>query len=132
LPASFYILLQSNIVQTYLGQKVSAYFSEKYHTRISIGRIDVKFFLNVELKDVYVEDNYKNILLKSSRIHLNVKKFDLSTNYFAIKQLTLENTYFNLRRYKHEKKLNIENFISLFVTDTTPSLKKNEYPLGKH
>jgi hypothetical protein len=129
LPAGFYILLQSNIVQTYLGQKVSKVLSDRYHTEIFIGKVDIKFFLNVELKDVYIADNHKNTLLKSGRIHVNLRDYDLKTNYFAIKELELENTYFNLHRYKKDEKLNIENFISLFVTDTTSKGKPTEYPL---
>ncbi len=129
LPGSFFILLQSNIVQTYLGHKISTYLSEKYHTEISIGQVDVRFFMDVVLKNVYVADNHKNALLKSDKIQLDLDDFSLATNYVSINKLSFDNTYFNLRRYKNEDKTNLQNFVALFGSDTSSSKKHYEYPL---
>ena len=43
--------------------------------------------------------------------------------------MAFENTYFNLHRYKNDRKTNIDNFIALFGKSSDTSKKKTEYPL---
>ncbi|MEI6123083.1 MAG: translocation/assembly module TamB domain-containing protein [Bacteroidota bacterium] len=130
MPAFFCILLQSNIVQTWLGKRLSNFLTENYHTQISVEKVDIRFFLEVTLKNVYVADNQKNTLLKSGKILIDMDEFSLETNYLSINNLAFENTYFNLRRYKNSKKTNIEEFVDLFgKVDTSSTKKKIEYPL---
>jgi hypothetical protein len=114
MPAGIYILLQSNIVQSYLGRKVSQYFTEKYQTEISIGQIDIRFFLNVELKNIYIADNHKNTLLKSDYIHINLDEFNLSSNYFSIKTLELKthiSIYIGIRGTKSSTSLILSGYL---------------------
>ncbi|HQI71346.1 MAG TPA: hypothetical protein PLT47_11385, partial [Bacteroidales bacterium] len=117
LPAGLFTLMQSNLVQTYLAKKVSAYLSEKLNTEVTVDKVEIRFFADVVLKKVYIEDLHDNPLLSAEKINVQPGHIDLSSNYFGLKKVALENTFFNLRKYKDEKKLNLQFLMHFFKTD---------------
>jgi len=117
--------MQSSLVQTYIAKNLSSYLSQELKTKVAIDKVEVHFFMNVVLKGVYVEDLHKNILLKSDKINAKLDDFGISGNYIHLRKVVLENTFFNLRKYKDENKTNLQFIIDYFKTNKkeTP-----EYP----
>jgi len=128
LPAGIFTMLQSNLVQTYIAQKLSAYLSEKLKTEISIKEVEIRFFMDVVLKGVYMEDLHKNVLLKSGKINVKLGDYDLSSNFFELKNMALDSTYFNLRKYKDEEKTNLQFLIDYFKSDKKKTTEE-KYPV---
>ena len=128
LPAGLFTLMQSNLVQTYLAKKVSAYLSEKLNTEVTVDKVEIRFFADVVLKKVYIEDLHDNPLLSAEKINVQPGHIDLSSNYFGLKKVVLENTFFNLRKYKDEKKLNLQFLMDFFKTDKKKTARP-KYPV---
>nr|HPI31175.1 hypothetical protein [Bacteroidales bacterium] len=128
LPAGLFTLVQSNLVQTYLARKVSAYLSEKLNTEVRVDKVEIRFFADVVLKKVYVEDLHRNPLLSAEKINVQPRHIDLSSNYFELKKVVLENTVFNLRKYKDEKKLNLQFVLDFFKSDKEKPARE-KYPV---
>jgi len=128
LPAGIFTLVQSNLVQTYIAKKLSGYLSEKLKTEVSIDKVEVRFFADVVLKGVYIEDLHNNPLLRSEMINVKLGEFDLSSDFFELKKVVLENTSFNLRKYKDEDKTNLQFIINYFKSDKKKTAEE-KYPL---
>ena len=127
LPAGIFTLVQSNLVQTYIAKKLSGYLSGQLKTEVRIDRVEVRFFMNVMLKGVYIEDQHKNVLLRSDKINVKLGDYDFGANFFELKKVVLENTSFNLRKYKGEEKTNLQFIINYFKTEKKK--KEEKYPL---
>jgi len=128
LPAGIFTLVQSNLVQTQIARKLSHYLSQELNTVVSVDKVEVRFFMNVMLKGVYIEDLHHSVLLKSDVINVKPGKLDVSGNYFELKKVVLKNTFFNLRKYKNESKTNLQFILDYFKSEKK---KKNpeKYPL---
>ncbi len=127
LPAGIFTLVQSNLVQTYIAKKLSGYLSGQLKTEVRIDRVEVRFFMNVMLKGVYVEDLHQNVLLRSDKINVKLGDYDFGANFFELKKVVLENTSFNLRKYKGEEKTNLQFIINYFKTEKKK--KEEKYPV---
>jgi hypothetical protein len=126
-PAALFVIIQSNIVQTYMAQRVSAYLSEELKTKVSIGKVDIRFFMDVTLKDVYIDDLHQNPLITAEKINVKLGDYNIKGNYFELRKVILDNTAFHLHKYKHEEKTNLQFLVDYFKSDEEK--KKYDYPL---
>ena len=93
---SSYLLIQSPVVQTYLTQKLASYLSDKYHTNISVKGISVKFFNNIILEDVLIEDQKQDSLLFIHELEASIDSFSIKDRYFTINQLKLNKIFLKI------------------------------------
>jgi len=84
--------------------------------------------MNVMLKGVYIEDQHHNVLLRSDKIYVKPGDYDFGANFFELKKVVLENTSFNLRKYKGEEKTNLQFIINYFKSDKKKT-REERYPL---
>ena len=72
---SLFILLQLEVVQTYLGQKLANTLSEKIDHKIEIERVNIKWFDLAEIENVTVYDTAQNVMidLQSAKIDYQIK-----------------------------------------------------------
>ena len=115
-----YLLLRTSPVQTWITQKIAAYYSEKLHTKVEVGGVDIGFFNKIILEKVYVQDLHKDTLLYAQKIALSIGKINRETHHIFIKNVEFKNMQLALITYKNEKDLNLQFIIDEFTsTDTT-------------
>lgn len=123
---ALYFILQSSWVQNWLTAKISNYLSEDLHTTVSIGHVDIAFFDNLALEQVYVADLHGDTLLFAGQLTagLNTNFFSALYNKLEFNELTLSNARVNLRRYEGEYDYNYQFLLDYFSSPTSLPQKK--------
>ncbi len=70
--AALFILLHIPAVQGYIGQKTAEAISEKLHTRVSVGKVNVGFLNRVVIDDFELYDQKDKKMLTASRLSAKV------------------------------------------------------------
>jgi hypothetical protein len=114
-----YGILQLPNVQTYLTQRVSAFFSEKLHTKVSVKKVDIGFFNKAIIEGVMIEDLKKDTLLYAGKIKGNVNDWFFFKDKITIENIGLDDVVMNLHR-----KDSVWNYQFLIDYFDSPSTKK--------
>jgi len=90
--------------------------------KITVGNVDVSLFNKLILTDLYVEDLHKDTLLYSNKLIVDIEEVSLDKKKILLGDVVLNNTYFNLKKYKNEEVNNLDFIIKHFASsDTTKS-----------
>lgn len=120
MPASLYSLLRSPRVQQYICGLATDYLSKELGTTVTVGSINIAFFLDLVLEDVVVLDKHQNTLLYAPYIRADIDDIDLEKKQISLAKASLDGTFFALMKYKNEKKLNLQFLLDyLKSADTT-------------
>ncbi len=84
-------MIQSSTFQTYITNKIIAGFSDRLNAKISLSKVNIRFFNRVILKDVYVEDQNKDTLFYFTNLKANIRSINLSERKIVLSRLTGEN-----------------------------------------
>ena len=128
-----FVLLRTPRVQTWLAQRATAYLSDELKTKVSVGKVSIRFFKSVVLKDFYIEDLHHDTLLFAKELVVNIKDFNYNKQHLVVSQLKLDNARFYLMRYHGENHDNIQ-FISDYFSsgkDTVASTSAWKIKLEK-
>ncbi len=117
LPLSFYSILRSSSVQTFLTQKAAAYLSGQLNTQVKVGGIDISLFLDVIIEDVHIKDLYNNDILVAEKIIFDIHRISFMARKVTFRKIGLENTSFNLRKYEGYEEVNLKFLIDYFSSD---------------
>ena len=116
------IAINTDSVQTWLGQRATSYLSSELGTRVEVGAIHLHFVKTAELKDVFVEDNNHDTLVYANTIRVDLSNFDYEKKTLNIDRALIKNTTVKIVRYKSTDKFNFEHLADYFASsDTTTS-----------
>lgn len=116
------IAVNTDSVQTWLGQRATAYLSSELGTRVEVGAVHLHFIKTAELKDVFVEDNNHDTLVYASTLKVDLSNFDYEKKTLNIDRVLVKNTTVKIVRYKLTDKFNFEHLADYFASsDTTTS-----------
>ncbi|MFB0925748.1 MAG: hypothetical protein QMB65_10805, partial [Vicingaceae bacterium] len=108
--------------QTVLVKKYLSSLSKKLNTTIIVGEIDVTLFNSLIINDLYVEDLHQDTLFFASRLRVDIAEFSYKKKRIVLDEVELNNTFFNLQKYKNEQTNNLKFIIDHFTTtDSTKS-----------
>jgi hypothetical protein len=107
-----YGIFRTTYVQTRLARFATAYLSKALGTEVSVGGLDISWFLNIELNEVTIKDLKNKHLLKTEKIKIKVGKININRRFLGIYAFTLDNAEVNLIRYKSDGLMNYS-----FITD---------------
>ena len=124
LPATVYGLLRSPSVQQYLCDVATSYLSKEMGAKITVGGVNVAFFLDLVLEDVVIEDKHKNTILYAPRIRADIDDIDIGNKKLNLGKVELDGAFIALMKYKNEKKLNLQFLVDYFKSGDTAT-KKN-------
>ncbi|MDR0541818.1 MAG: translocation/assembly module TamB domain-containing protein [Dysgonamonadaceae bacterium] len=120
LTAIFYVLpaalLQIPYFQQKAAQSAAGYLKEKIGTEVRIGQIDFRFFNQLILRDVYMEDRQGDTLLAAKRIAAGFDFFPLFKKQFRFSSVQLHTFALHLGKTSSEAPLNIQYIIDAFRT----------------
>ncbi|MCC6462281.1 MAG: translocation/assembly module TamB domain-containing protein [Saprospiraceae bacterium] len=111
-----YFVLQSSLVQNWLIAKITGYLSEELHTTVQINHVDISFFDNLVLENLFVADQKGDTLLFAEKFSagLNSNIFSLLTSKLEFNEISLTHARFNLRRAEGETDNNLQFILDYF------------------
>jgi len=110
-------------MQTYITQRLVSYLSDELNTTVSIRGVNIELFKTIVLEDVYIEDLHADTLLYASLLKVNIDDFNLKKHLLYINQIELEETTFNLRKYRGEEDNNLKFITDLFSREGESNVK---------
>jgi len=124
LPVLLFALLQFGIVQTFVAQKAASYLSKELNTTITIGRLNVNLFLDVNIDDIEIYDLKDSLLFKTDRIQANIARFNIKNRLLLMNKLNIDQCYFAIRKYEDDSANNIKFITEYFKSTDTTKIKK--------
>ena len=118
-------MLQLKSVQTALAKKATAYLSDRFHTKVDIGTVEIEFFKTIVLNDVYIEDLHKDTLLYAKNIKVNINELNLSDQIINLKSISLINATIALIKYSADEDFNYQFIIDSFESKEKKKKKGN-------
>jgi len=122
-----YGLIQLPSVQTWLVTKVATDLSEKLQTKVSVKKVNFRFFNQLIVEGVLVEDRKKDTLLYAGSLKGNVTDWFIFKDKISIKNVSLNDAIVNMRRT--DSVWNYQFLIDYFSGPKSSSGKKNELNL---
>jgi len=109
-----YFLLQSPAVQNWLVTKVTAYLSAEWETTVSLKRVNIEFFDNLVLEDLYVEDVNGDTLFYVGSLNAGLKSnfFAFLGNEVEFSDISLHKARVNIRRSEGDARNTLKAFLS--------------------
>ncbi|MGF1635527.1 MAG: translocation/assembly module TamB domain-containing protein [Cyclobacteriaceae bacterium] len=119
------LLLQLPPVQNRLIQYAESYLIEKLDVHVSIGYINLRFFKNLELRDIYIEDQQADTLLYAGKFGAGINLTPLLRNEINLNHVLLEDATVNLKRMDGDTTFNFTFIPEAFAAenDTVPKEK---------
>lgn len=133
LTGTAFVLLQTPRVQTWLAQRAAAYLSAELKTKVTVGKVSIRFVKSVLLKDLYIEDLHHDTLLFAKELLVNIRDFKYSKQNLVVSEFKLDSANFYLTRYQGERHDNIQFLSDYFSsgTDTVAGTSKWKIKLEK-
>lgn len=112
----FVFFIRTSFFQTYLAGLASAYFSKEWNTEVHIGKVDIHLIDKVELKDVLLNDQKGNAIVKVDRLIATISKIDIDNLAFTVGKVGLEKGYSTLN-INERGESNLQFLIDYFSSD---------------
>ncbi len=127
---ALYFTLQSSTVQNWLITRISNYLSEELKTTVTIGHVDIAFFDNLVLEQVFIADLHGDTLLYAGQLSAGVQGnfFSALSNKLEFADVTLSRARVYTRRYEGEYDYNYDFFLDYFSSSNTNKPKKDKKP----
>ena len=90
------VAFRNNGVQNYLAGQVTRQLSEKLHTRVSIGKIDYRYFNSFRFDSLYIEDQQRDTLIFVERGYAGFDFWKFFSGKYVFKEIKIEGLYGNL------------------------------------
>ncbi|HLO58716.1 MAG TPA: translocation/assembly module TamB domain-containing protein [Bacteroidales bacterium] len=120
LPASAFLLLQSNRIQNDIAAFIMNKVSAKFNTRCSIGKIDIAFFYRIRINDVYLEDITGDTLIYARSVTAGIRSINPVAKTFSIGSINVDRGKFYLA-IDSAGDLNIKYFLDKLKGNGTKS-----------
>ncbi len=115
------ILVQLPAVQNFARKKVVSYLENKLHTKVEIGKLDIKFPTALSLQNIYIEDQSKDTLLYGGELKVDLSMFKLLKSDIDIREISLNNIIAKIKRSPPDSVFNFQ-----FITDAFMGEKSKE------
>jgi hypothetical protein len=125
----FLFAIRTSSFQTYLAQKVAAYFSDELHTKVSLDKVDIVFFDQLYLDKILILDLQKDTLLSLNTIGVKFKNLRIFGNKIKIKDVELVDGTLKVSKSAKTKKFNYEFLVDYFQSDE-PSSPSDPFELA--
>ncbi len=109
--------LQFPSVQTKIVTKVTESLESSFGTKVSIDRVNIKFFKTLSAEGIYLEDQQQDTLLYASSLDVNIGVFDLLGSEIFLNQITLNDGFLNIYQHPGDTSLNINFLLEAFAAD---------------
>jgi hypothetical protein len=111
---AFYFVLQLPVVQNWMVNKTTTFLSEQLGTRVELKRVDIEFFDNVVLENLYVEDLNGDTLLYAQKFTagLTGNFFSVLWNRLEFSEVSLSHARIHLKKKADERRGNLNALLA--------------------
>src|SRR5512133_1609433 len=109
-PATAYLLLQSDAIQSNLAKRLMKMVSEKLDTRFTVGSIDIAFLYRIRFNDVYLEDLSGDTLIYAKTLTAGIRYINPVKREISIGSINFDNAFVALA-IDSASELNLNYFI---------------------
>jgi len=114
------VLIQVPSIQNWAKEKGVAYLENKIHTKVSLGKINLRLLDGIQLQKLYLEDQKKDTLLYVDDFRVDISVLQLLRGKAMISNLELNGAVANVLRPQPDTVYNFQYIIDAFATgDTT-------------
>lgn len=114
IPALFYATLRSARVQTWLAAKAAAYLSQELDATVSVGGVNITWYMNVVLEDISLMDKQEQPLLYARRMVFDMHRISLSRRSLTVNKLLFDQASVGMTRYAGDEDYNFKFLIDYF------------------
>ncbi len=125
--ALLYGLLQLSGVQTWLVKKIANNLSEQLETKVTLKKVDFRFFDKLLLKELMVEDRKKDTLLFAGTASVNITDWFFLKDTITLNNVGLEDAIVNMNRT--DSVWNYKFLLDYFASPSTGKKKKNAFQI---
>ncbi|MGD1044160.1 MAG: translocation/assembly module TamB domain-containing protein [Bacteroidota bacterium] len=111
--------LQFPGVQHYIAQKVLSSISEKTHTRIEVGSVNIAFTHSVVLQNLFVESFRRDTLLSIQTLAVDVNLFGLLSHNINLTHVRVDSLTAHIARTVPDSSFNFDSIIRAFSSNST-------------
>lgn len=111
------LLFRISFVQTFLANQLASYASEKAGVEITIDKVNIHSFLNIELINLRAIDRHDSLFVKAKSIDAEIVPSYLWNNKLYVKNIALDSVFFALIEYKGETEFNLMQIVNTFLSD---------------
>jgi hypothetical protein len=104
-------------VQTYFAQKATEFLSKKLNAKVSIEKVRIVFFDEIELVNFYMEDLEHDTLIYAEELNIDIKAFELFDKTLNIQEVNLKSAKVHLKRDSLGAGTNISRLFSVFKSN---------------
>ena len=110
---ALYFVLQLPSVQNWLVYKTTTYLSKELGTRVELKRVDIEFFDNIILEDLYVEDLNGDTMLVAQKFSagLSGNFFSILWNRLEFSEISLSHARVHLRKMADQRRGNLNELL---------------------
>jgi hypothetical protein len=120
-------VLQVSIVQTWVTGKITKELSSKLHTRVTVKRVDFRFFNKLVLEGLMVEDQKKDTLLYAGTARANVNDWFFLKDRISLDYIQLDDAVVNMHRT--DSTWNYQFLVDYFISPEKSTGKKKSVVL---
>ncbi|PZP52186.1 MAG: hypothetical protein DI598_01280, partial [Pseudopedobacter saltans] len=132
------ILIQVPSIQNWAKNKAVTYLENKIHTKVSLGKINLRILDGLQLEKLYLEDQKKDTLLYVDDFRVDISVLQLLRSKAMISNIELNGAVANIIRQQPDSVYNFQYIIDAFasgdttqkVSDTSSSFFVNIQKLG--
>jgi len=111
--------LQFSMVQHYIAQKALSSISEKTHTRIEVGSVNVAFTNSVVLHNIFVESRQRDTLLFIQKLAADVNLLRLFSHDIKLNNVRVDSLTAHITRTLPDSSFNFDFIINALSPDST-------------
>lgn len=129
-------------MQTYLTQHIARQVSNNLNAKFEVGRVDIVFFNRFILRDIHIEDQQGDTLIKAGRLIATVQYLNRSRKSIVFNQIILHDAGINIRS-DADSVINLQFIIDALSSDdpartrwnfsvNSVHLRNSEFSYKKH
>jgi hypothetical protein len=113
-------LIQIPAIQNKIIHSVTAYVSNKTHTRVEIKNISISFPKSIVIKGLFLDDLQKDTLLYAGEAKVNMAIMGLLKSKINIKSFALDDVNLHIKRSATDSLFNYNFLLTAFSSPTPP------------
>ena len=122
--------LQFHGVQQYVVQKIISSISNKTHTRIEVGAVDIAFTHSVVLQDIFVEGRQRDTLLSIRTLAVDVNLLSLLSHDINVTNIRIDSLTAHITRTLPDSSFNFDFILNALSPNSTAADKNLDTSSG--
>jgi hypothetical protein len=125
-----YFLFTTPAVQTWICRKLTDNLAAQLKTKVEIKGVEIKFFTQVVIDGIYVEDFHKDTVFYARKLQVDIGIWSYKEQYIELPDITMQDAHINVVYYKNDTDLNIRYLAAMLEdNDTTPSTDSTKWSI---